>query len=562
MKLDPEIIHERLNYPRPTLPPPATRDAAYEWKLADRHGNAFGRWLYRPRPAPNAKDADAPWTDVFGHEVHQSEFRVGRDFAVTAIADDEAFRIVRVNPPAAPKEIFRQTEKLALCDLSTDERFILVQSAQNGNWYRPELLVLDMAGTVLAHLGAVDGVDGCFAHQGAWAPAAGDARIAILHEASGFAQPAIWHPFANRIEKITTGLEGEIGGFSQFQPAATWDRTGEALILLRSLNGRSDLHRLHLATHTLETLQPHDGTIFRHECDAENRVVGLWASNATYGKRFRETERFPTDGFRPTRPLHRWHFRRIAGVPCFVVGLSDAKDRGPRWTIFDPYGMPGYHYADGYNGGLSTWVDHGFQLVLLNTHGTSGFGRAWRESTSPDLGFIELEDLRQVRTALIDEGVVDERRAILSGASWGGLMTLLGMGTQPDLWAMGLASVPVGDYEACHWEASPLIRAVNRTMFGGNARTHAAAYRRASPLTYVDQVRRPILISTGRDDLLCPLQQNLNYVEALRARGGICDLHVFEGGHAPANVTERTAWITRQLEFAMHHTNAFDQTQT
>lgn len=555
--LDHHLIRERLTYPRPeavTAIPPVS---AYEWKLADQHGNAFGRWLYRSAPSAENDPSDAPWTDVFGRDVHQSEFLVGADFAITAIADDEAFSIHRVVPPAAPVEIFRRVEKLSVRALSADEQFILVQSTQDGNWYRPELLVLDIGGHVRARLGAVEGVVGCRADRGAWAPAPGDTRIAILHEAGGFAQPAIWHPFEDRVEPVLTGLEGEIGGFSSIQRGITWDRTGRALILLRSLDGRSDLHRFDLHTGKRELIQPRDGTVSSHEVDASNQVIGIVGANDRFIQRFRESERLPTPDFRPTRPLHRWHFRRIAGVPCFIAGQRPPDD-APRWTIFDGYGMPGYHYSDGYSGVLAAWVDHGFQLVVVNTHGTSGFGRKWRESTQPDLGFIELEDMRRVRAALIDEGVVDARRTILSGSSWGGLMTLLGMGTQPDLWAMGLATVPVGDYEACHWEASPLIRAVNRTMFGGNARTHAAAYRRASPLTYVDHVRRPILISTGRDDLLCPLQQNLNYVNALRARGGVCDLHIYEGGHAPANVAERIAWITRQLEFAIHHARAFD----
>lgn len=556
--VDPQLIRERISYPRPVVDWPAPPVSAYEWKLTDKFDNKYGRWLYRASTSCETEAGDPPWIDVFGRDVHQSEFLVGRDFAVTAIADDEAFSVHLVTPPGPPVELFRQAEKLSVRALSADERFILVQSTQHGNWYRPELLVLDMVGQVRARLGSVDGTVGCFADQYAWAPSPGDHRIAILHESNGFFQPAIWHPFEDRVEPIDTGLAGELGGFSTGQHGITWDRTGNALILLRSLDGRTDLHRFHLGTRTLETLQTRDGTVFRHELDADNRVIGVWVSNHEYAKRFKETERFETPGFQPSRPLHRWHFRRIAGVPCFVVGpQSNANE--PRWTLFDGYGMPGYHHADGYSSNVALWVDHGFQVVMVNTRGSGGFGRDWRESTLSDLGFTELEDMRRIRAMLIAEGTVDENRTIISGGSWGGMMTLLAMGTQPELWAMGLASAPVGDYEACHWEASPLIRAVNRTMFGGNARTHAAAYRKASPLTYVDYVRRPVFISTGRDDLLCPLQQNLNYVAALRARGVTCELHIYEGGHGPPNQEEREKYLTCQLEFALKHCRSADE---
>ena len=46
------------------------------------------------------------------------------------------------------------------------------------------------------------------------------------------------------------------------------------------------------------------------------------------------------------------------------------------------------------------------------------------------------------------EGIVDPQRALLSGGSWGGFLTLLGLGTQPERWAAGIAEVPVADYLA------------------------------------------------------------------------------------------------------------------
>lgn len=138
-------------------------------------------------------------------------------------------------------------------------------------------------------------------------------------------------------------------------------------------------------------------------------------------------------------------------------------------------------------------------------------------------------------------------------------MTLLAMATQPDLWAMGVAGAPVGDYLHCNREASPLITAVNRGMFGGDARTHPAAYRKASPLTYIDQVKGPIHISAGKADLLCPPQQILNFVDALKERNGHCELHWFKGGHGPADTEAKVEWRTRRVEFVLRHCHSLDQ---
>jgi dienelactone hydrolase len=541
-ELDPGLIRERCTYPAPTLPAePAQRPSKYEWKFSDRFGNKYGRLTYRPAAGLETAGGQ-PWTDVFGRDVHLSEYRVGIDFAVATVAEDETFAIQRIVPPRPPVELFRTHEKTEIHGLSADGQFILVQS---GDWLLPELMVLDLEGRVRARMDAFAGVKGCWA--GEWSPVIGDQRIVFRHERTGYFQPAIWWPFEQRAEDVPVELEGEVHPI--------WDKTGTALILRRDWNGRSDLHRLNLETREREQLQPLDGVVFSYRLDPENRVEGFWAVNDRYAGTFRERERFPNALFKPSVPLTPWKFRRIAGVPCFVVGEQKS---GSRWTIFDGYGMAGYHHTDGYNTKIHTLADHGFQVVMVNTRGCGGFGREWREAKRGRVGFTELEDLRRVRAALVEEGWVDHDRTIITGDSWGGLMTLLAMGTQPELWRMGAAVAPVADYEQAHWAASPMIRGVNRCEFGGNPRTHSDAYRKVSPLTYVDRIRAPVLIVAGRDDLLCPPWQNISFAETLRARGGECELYLYEGGHGAPDREERIRQHTRMIEFLLAHCRAFD----
>ncbi len=547
MVIDPNLalIRERCSYPRPAYESPVKPPSKYDWKFEDHFGNRYGRLRYRISTLSDDPTI-IPWTDVFGHDVHQSGFFAGENFGITAVADDESFTIHLVRPPEEPVEIFRQTDKLELHGLSADGKFVLVQSGKDGNWYRPELLVISLEGVVVARLGEYEGATGCWA--GSWVPQPGDYRIIFLHEMTGYYQPAIWSPFENKIETLSTNLAGEVW--------ATWDLTGHALILKRGLNARSDLHRLDLRTRKLEALQDLDGVVFHHELDSQNRVIGMWSVNHRFVENIRECDRFISEDFKPSVPLKPWRSRKIAGIPCLVMG--EPPMHGPCWTIFDGYGMPGYHHSEGYNSRVQTFVDHGFQVVYVNTQGCSGYGRTWREATLGNIGFTELEDMRKVRAALIEEGLVDDNRTIITGDSWGGYMTLLAMGTQPGLWKMGVAGLPVGDYESCHWEASPIIRAVNRTFFGGNAHTHAEVYHRASPLTYVGAIKAPILMVAGKYDLLCPPKQNVAFAEALRSKGGQCELELFEGAHGPPDRDERIRQITLMLEFLLRHCRKFD----
>lgn len=532
-----QLIRERCSYPSPALEKPNVPWSNFEWRFDDQFGTRYGRFLYRPREESGASAEQ--WEDVFQRRVHFAGFLVARDFSVFVIFEDGCFAVGLAEPPRKPKIIFRSEGRLELRGISPDECFLLLDAAQEENWFRPEALVLDLAGKIRARLGQHRGVAGCWA--GAWAPRPGDQRVIMHHEASGFAEPAIWHPFEDRVEEIRTELEGEF--------RAVWDRTGKAILLHRTLNGCSDLHRMDLSTKSVEQLQPLDGVIYRHETNMDNRVVGLWSSNDMYAQQFCEKERFACKGFQPTAPLTPLRFRMVAAVPC-IVG-EPVKTASPQWTIFHGYGDYSYHQTVCYWSKLQIFLDHGFRVVLVNTRGCNGFGRAWREGTAGNVGFTELEDLQSVRSALVEEELVDPARTIISGESWGGYMTLLAIGTQPELWRMGVASVPVGDWRTLHKETDPILWAVRRYQFGGDPEAIPEVFKRISPISYAYQISRPILMIAGKHDLLCPPAQNIRFAEAVQNAGGYCKLHLYDGGHAPPS---REAYIHHQnmiMEFLL-----------
>src|SRR5690606_25694499 len=117
-----------------------------------------------------------------------------------------------------------------------------------------------------------------------------------------------------------------------------------------------------------------------------------------------------------------------------------------------------------------------------------------------------------------------------------------------------IANVPVGDFVHAYYEATPSIRASNLVQFGGTPQTKPEAYRRASPITYVQSVKAPVMIVTGKYDTLCPPEQNRRYAEALKQHGTPCEFIEFEGAHGPADNEERIRLYTAMIDFALRHT--------
>ena len=106
----------------------------------------------------------------------------------------------------------------------------------------------------------------------------------------------------------------------------------------------------------------------------------------------------------------------------------------PLPLLIDVHGGPTAHDGDSFRAYPSAWVDQGYAVVQVNYRGSTGYGSAWRDALEERVGHVELEDVVAVRDHLVEIGVADPDRIVLAGASWGGYLTLLGLGVYPDRW--------------------------------------------------------------------------------------------------------------------------------
>jgi dipeptidyl aminopeptidase/acylaminoacyl peptidase len=215
------------------------------------------------------------------------------------------------------------------------------------------------------------------------------------------------------------------------------------------------------------------------------------------------------------------------------------------------HGGPTWAYSDTFMPDVQAWVDHGLAVAMVNYRGSTGYGSAFRDALIGNPGFPEVEDVVAGLDALVAEGVADPERAVIDGGSWGGYVTLLAIGREPQRWRAAIAAVPVADYVTAFRDAAPTLQAYDRSLFGGGPDEVGDLYVERSPLTYVDRVRAPVLVIAGENDSRCPIQQVLNYVEALRARGGEVELYRFDAGHGSMVVDERVRQMRAELDFVL-----------
>jgi dipeptidyl aminopeptidase/acylaminoacyl peptidase len=211
------------------------------------------------------------------------------------------------------------------------------------------------------------------------------------------------------------------------------------------------------------------------------------------------------------------------------VGQPDGP--GPFPTILSVHGGPEGVSGDVYSPRLASWIDHGYAVCALNYRGSTTFGRDYQQAIWQDIGHWETEDLAATAAWLVDHGVAEPGGIVLTGGSYGGYLTLLGLGRLPSLWAGGVALVAVGDWLRMYDETADALRAYQEQLFGGPPDAQPERYRDASPITYVADVAAPLLVFQGSNDTRCPPGQFRAYEEAARAAGKSIEVEWFEAGH-------------------------------
>ena len=117
-------------------------------------------------------------------------------------------------------------------------------------------------------------------------------------------------------------------------------------------------------------------------------------------------------------------------------------------------------------------------------------------------------------------GLADPAKCVVNGASWGGYLTLLALGTQPTRWAAGVAGVPVADYVAAYEDEMEQLRSFDRALFGGSPEDvpDGVPGVLAASRTWT-RCAAPVLVLAGDNDPRCPIRQIENYLDRLAARG-------------------------------------------
>jgi len=226
-------------------------------------------------------------------------------------------------------------------------------------------------------------------------------------------------------------------------------------------------------------------------------------------------------------------------------GFAAPPDTKPPLIVLS-HGGPTAMTSDALSLAIQWWTSRGLAVVDVNYRGSSGYGRAYRDSLNGEWGVADVEDCIAAARYLAKTGRVDAARMAIRGGSAGGFTVLAAL-TRSDLFKAGASLYGIADLallarDTHKFESRYLDRLV------GPLPSAAALYRDRSPLHQIDKLTAPIIFFHGLEDRVVPPNQAETMVTAMADRGLPVAYYTFPGeGHG----FRRAETIRRVLELEL-----------
>ncbi|MEW6522896.1 MAG: S9 family peptidase [Bacillota bacterium] len=174
----------------------------------------------------------------------------------------------------------------------------------------------------------------------------------------------------------------------------------------------------------------------------------------------------------------------------------------------------------------------GYVSISINFRGGIGYGRDFRQGIYHKMGVDDVADVVNAGRFLKSLPYVDPERVGVWGISYGGYMTLHALTQYPGEFALGINLAGIYDFSQWQrWVRSRWGRVggLFTTYLGGEPEDSPELYAQASPVTFVDNLRDPLVNLHGTADANVDFAQLDRIVEDCVRLGKTYEAHYYPG---------------------------------
>ncbi len=414
--------------------------------------------------------------------------------------------------------------------------------------------------------------------------ATGDVERTLAEHAAS--QSVRWSPdgryvsFSKMTEKTITGLpivEELSGGKERVvesEVPATWQRMqwtsdGKRLLATGVKGTTAVLGEVTPATGAVKVLVEHASTLNDYSLSHDGSVIAFATGSEEHPPEVTMLRGKNWETLTESNPqVKTWQLGKVQevrwkstrdGRPIYgVLVLPAGYVKGQRYkTLVQFHGGPEGAWEKGWLGSWHDWAQmmasHGWAVLLPNPRGSDGQGTGFTEINFQDWGGADFQDEMDGADFVVAEGIADADKMVAGGWSYGGFMTSWTV-THTARFKAAIVGAGVTDLVSMA-TVTDIAPSFLEGYFGDFA-THHEMYRKHSPVTYLDQVKTPVLVVHGEADERVPISQGQEFYYGLRFMGREAQMvrfprepHVFaERDHQEALLQHVLDWYSGHVQ--------------
>jgi dipeptidyl aminopeptidase/acylaminoacyl peptidase len=223
--------------------------------------------------------------------------------------------------------------------------------------------------------------------------------------------------------------------------------------------------------------------------------------------------------------------------------LYRPRKRGRIPVVLSIHGGPQVQERPIYNGFYQYLASRGIAVLATNIRGSAGYGKTYQKLIMRDWGGGDVKDWEHAAKWLLEQPWVDPKRIGVFGGSYGGFASLSCVTRLPDYWAAGVDIFGPSNLVTFAKAVPPTWRRFMAKELG-DPETEADFLLERSPITYVENVKAPLLVIQGANDPRVVKPESDQMVEKLRSLGREVEYVVFddEGHGFTRRANQLRAW--------------------
>jgi len=239
------------------------------------------------------------------------------------------------------------------------------------------------------------------------------------------------------------------------------------------------------------------------------------------------------------------------GLPLHgFLTVPNGKDARRLPMVVVPHGGPIGVFDEGsYEHETQLLAAAGYAVLQINFRGSSNYGRAHTAAAKHQWGLRMQDDVTDATRWAIEQGIADEKRICIYGASYGAYAALMGTVREPGLYQCAAGYVGIYDlplmFERGDIQSDRSGMTYLRDWLGA-----PEALGERSPVNLAAQVKVPVFLAAGGEDKRAPIQHTKKMEAALRKAGSPVEaLYYKSEGHGFYTPEHQREYYTRLLAF-------------